>query len=137
MERTAFVDEMLHCERCGVLFLWTAEEQKQQTELSRDQPDRCPGCRLLLPARGRERGLVKWYSTRKKYGFIARSSGPELFAHRSHFDGVGRLRPGDLVEFSVEEGEKGPMAVEVRLLQRGEKEIRDWGLGGINGYSTS
>lgn len=117
-KRTECVDEMLCCERCGVSFLWTAEEQRRQTEHSRGRPDCCPGCRLLLPARGRERGLVKWYSTRKKYGFIARSSGPELFAHRSHFDGVGRLRPGDLVEFAVEAGDKGPMAVEVRLLQK-------------------
>ena len=38
--------------------------------------------------------------------------------HRSRFDGVGRLRTGDLVEFEVEETEKGAAAVGVRLLSR-------------------
>jgi len=75
---------------------------------------------MLLAGPGRERGLVKWYNGRKKYGFITRTNGPEIFAHRSRFDGTGRLHPGDLVEFAVEEGEKGPMAVEVRVLEIGD-----------------
>ena len=121
MKRRQMVDEMLFCERCAVSFLWTAEEQRQQAEQRSAKPDRCPGCRMLLAASGRERGLVKWYNERKKYGFVTRTSGPEIFTHRSRFDGTGRVRPGDLVEFAVEEGEKGPMAVDVRLLARGEK----------------
>ncbi len=116
MKRKPTTDEMLRCERCGVSFLWTTEDQRQQAEESAGQPDHCPGCRLLLPARGRERGVVKWYNERKKYGFITRSAGSELFAHRSGFDGADRLHPGDLVEYAVEEGEKGPMAVAVRRL---------------------
>ncbi|MBX3053207.1 MAG: cold shock domain-containing protein [Caldilineaceae bacterium] len=111
---------MRYCERCGVTFLWTAEEQHQQVDTDSPRPDRCPGCRLLLAGPGRERGVVKWYNTRKKYGFLTRGAGSEIFTHRSRFDGVGRLQPGDLVEFAVEEGEKGLMAVEVQLLQRGE-----------------
>jgi CspA family cold shock protein len=116
MKRKSLTDEMLRCERCGVSFLWTAEDQRQDGEQRIDQPDHCPGCRLLLPAKGRERGLVKWYNARKKYGFITSASGVELFTHRSDFDGVDQLRPGDLVEFAVEDGEKGPMAVAVRRL---------------------
>ena len=76
------------------------------------------GCSFLLPAAGQERGLVKWYSPRKKYGFISRRSGADLFAHRSNFMDVSRLRQGDLVEFAVEENAKGPEAVDVRLLSR-------------------
>ena len=76
------------------------------------------GCRYLLPGAGRQRGLVKWYSPRKKYGFISPHSGPDLFAHRSHFKGVGRLRQGDLVEFAIEETEKGVAAIDVQLLFR-------------------
>lgn len=111
---------MRYCERCGVSFLWTAEEQKLLPVEETQRPDRCPGCRMLLAGPGRERGLVKWYNGRKKYGFITRTNGPEIFAHRSRFDGTGRLHPGDLVEFAVEEGEKGPMAVEVRVLEIGD-----------------
>lgn len=108
-------DEMFVCDRCGVSFLWTMEEQRASSA-DRGGLDCCLGCSFLLPGPGRERGLVKWYSPRKKYGFITPTSGTDLFAHRSRLDGVGRLRQGDLVEFTVEETEKGRTAVDVRLL---------------------
>lgn len=111
-------DEMLICERCGVSFLWTVEEQRRRDRDDPAPPSHCPGCRHLLPPPGWERGVVKWYSTRKKYGFIVRHEGAELFAHRSRFAQPCRLHPGDLVEFRVEEGEQGPMAVDLRLLLR-------------------
>ncbi len=120
MKRREISDEMRYCERCGVSFLWTAEEQHQQAEPGKGKPEHCPGCRLLLAQPGRERGLVKWYNERKKYGFVTRTAGPDIFAHRSGLADLGRLQPGDLVEFAVEEGEKGPMAVDVKLLQRGK-----------------
>ena len=110
-------DQMYVCERCGVTFLWTIEEQRSATDAAQT-PVRCMGCAFLLPGAGRERGLVKWYSPRKKYGFITPHSGADLFAHRSHFKDVGRLRQGDLVEFAVAESAKGPEAVDVRLLSR-------------------
>ena len=110
-------DEMVVCERCGVTFLWTLEDRRKEPRAQKP-PTSCFGCSFLLPPSQRERGLVKWYSPGKKYGFISRSSGPDLFTHRSRFDGVGRLRTGDLVEFEVEETEKGAAAVDVRLLSR-------------------
>ena len=110
-------DEMVVCERCGVTFLWTVEDKRKEPG-DRKPPPFCMGCGFLLPAAKRERGLVKWYSPSRKYGFISRSSGPDLFAHRSRFDGVGRLRTGDLVDFVIEETEKGAAAVDVRLLSR-------------------
>ena len=111
----ALTDEMIVCERCGVTFLWTIEEQRNATDAAKS-PIHCLGCSFLLPATGQQRGLVKWYSPRKKYGFISRRSGPDLFAHRSNFKDVGRLQHGDLVEFAVEESAKGSEAVDVRLV---------------------
>jgi len=108
-------DEILYCERCGISFLWSVEEQAEE------QAGRsllCPGCRHSLPPAGRERGLVKWWSVRKKYGFIVRTGHPDIFAHRSQVQDAGRLREGDLVEFGVEEREKGPVAVAIRVLER-------------------
>lgn len=110
-------DEMIVCERCGVTFLWTVEDKRNESA-GQKPPSHCFSCGFLLPAAGRERGLVKWYSPSRRYGFISRSDGPDLFAHRSRFDGVARLRPGDLVEFSIEKTEKGDAAVEVKLLSR-------------------
>ena len=114
-------DEMLVCERCGVTFLWTIEDSKAGIE-SQENPTHCMGCSSLLPAGGRERGLVKWYNPSRRYGFITRAEGPDLFAHRSRFEGVTRLQPGDLVEFGVEETDRGAAAVDLRLLSRRPKE---------------
>jgi len=116
----ALSDEVIVCERCGVTFLWTVEDQRKGSD-GQKPPSLCLGCGFLLPASDRERGLVKWYSPSRSYGFISRSDGQDLFAHRSRFDGVARLRPGDLVEFAVEETEKGDAAVDVRLLSRPPK----------------
>ena len=65
----------------------------------------------------REQGLVKWFSNNKGYGFIARESGAEdLFVHQSAIVGEGfrTMAEGDRVEYSVEQGAKGPVAVEVQ-----------------------
>lgn len=113
-EKGARRDETILCARCGVSFLWTLEEQSDE----QPAPEHCWGCRILLPDSDRERGLVKWYHRRKGYGFIQRSDGTEIFTHRSRFQGFGHLRSGDLIEFSLEESPKGPIAVHVSLLQR-------------------
>ena len=108
-------DDVLYCERCGISFLWSIEEQAQEGE----KPARCSGCRHSEPAVDRERGLVKWYSARKKYGFIVRADQPEIFAHRSQLQGAGRLHDGDLVEFGVQDSEKGPVAIQIRVVETG------------------
>ncbi len=113
-------DGVLYCERCGISFLWTIEEQHQAAASgsSARAATHCPGCRHLLPTADRERGLVKWYNQRKRYGFIARAEGNDLFAHGSEVQERKRLHPGDLVEFSVGHTDRGPAAQEIQLLQR-------------------
>ena len=66
----------------------------------------------------RETGTVKWFNGQKGYGFITRDSGGDVFVHYSAIDGLGfrNLEEGDRVEFSVEEGQKGPAAANVRRL---------------------
>ncbi|MFW6069188.1 MAG: cold shock domain-containing protein [Chloroflexota bacterium] len=67
----------------------------------------------------REVGTVKWFNDQKGYGFIARESGDDVFVHFSAIEGSGfrSLMEGDRVEFSVEQGEKGPAAAHVRRIQ--------------------
>lgn len=67
----------------------------------------------------REIGTVKWFNDQKGYGFIAREDGDDVFVHFSAIEGSGfrSLMEGDRVEFSVEQGEKGPAAAHVRRIQ--------------------
>lgn len=112
----AWQDEIQYCARCGISFLWSQEEQKRSARAP--APLHCPGCRRLLPAGGRERGLVKWYDGRKQYGFLVRAGHADIYVHRSALAAAGRgLHPGDLVEFRIEQTERGPAAFDVTLVQ--------------------
>ncbi|HSJ56557.1 MAG TPA: cold-shock protein [Anaerolineae bacterium] len=64
-----------------------------------------------------ESGVVKWFDDQKGYGFISRDGGDDVFVHFSAIQGQGGFRSlaeGDRVEFRVEQGQKGPSAVDVR-----------------------
>ena len=60
-------------------------------------------------------GIVKWFDERKGYGFIEQEEGPDVFVHHSGINGIGfkSLRDGDRVTFDIEQGKKGPAAVNV------------------------
>lgn len=60
----------------------------------------------------REKGIVKWFSTEKGYGFIRRESGDEIFVHHTDIDvdGYASLRNGETVEFDVYQSDRGPKA---------------------------
>lgn len=113
-------DDILYCERCGISFLWSSEEQKQAAQSGQtiSAPPLCPGCRQLLPAADYARGLVKFFNNRRRYGFITRRTGPEIYVHGAHVIGSRRLRANDLVEFTVIETPRGPAADSVRVLER-------------------
>ena len=58
-------------------------------------------------------GTVKFYNMKKNFGFIAGDDGKEYFVHSSGIKGGAALREGDKVTFDVEQGDRGPKAVNV------------------------
>jgi CspA family cold shock protein len=62
------------------------------------------------------KGFVKWFDTKKGYGFIKQSDGDDVFVHYSGIvgDGFKSLRAGEEVEFEIATGPKGPQATNVQ-----------------------
>lgn len=66
----------------------------------------------------RKTGTVKWFSDQKGFGFLEQEGGDDVFVHHSAIvsEGFRTLTEGDRVEFSVERGQKGLAAVDVRKI---------------------
>jgi len=62
------------------------------------------------------KGTVKWFNNSKGYGFITPEDGSkDVFVHHNAIQGEGykSLDEGQTVEFDVQQGQKGPEAVNV------------------------
>jgi CspA family cold shock protein len=62
------------------------------------------------------KGTVKWFNDKKGYGFLSREDGEDVFVHYSAIEkgGFKTLKEGQSVEFEIQDGPKGPQAVNVK-----------------------
>ena len=61
-------------------------------------------------------GVVKWFNETKGFGFIKHDDGgSDVFAHYSGIKSKGfrTLKENQRVEYQVQQGQKGPQAVEI------------------------
>lgn len=63
-------------------------------------------------------GTVNWFNAVKGFGFIGREDGDDVFVHFTaiNMDGYRKLEEGQRVEFSIEDGPKGPQAANVDVI---------------------
>ncbi|MGB4595738.1 MAG: cold-shock protein [Anaerolineaceae bacterium] len=64
-------------------------------------------------------GTIKWFSAPKGFGFIGQENGEDVFVHFSaiQMEGYRRLKEGQNVEFTIEDGPKGKQAANVVILE--------------------
>ena len=60
-------------------------------------------------------GKVKWFDTKKGFGFIQQEGGADVFVHYTSISGGGfkNLEEGQAVEFELVDSPKGPKAANV------------------------
>ena len=65
------------------------------------------------------KGTVKWFNGKKGFGFIERDDKEkDVFVHASAIKAAGMrfLNEGDKLEFDLEDGPKGPSAVNLKKI---------------------
>ncbi len=64
-------------------------------------------------------GTVKWFNAEKGFGFITGEDGNDVFAHFSQImvDGFKTLEEGQKVTFDVTQGQKGPQAENIKIVE--------------------
>jgi CspA family cold shock protein len=61
-------------------------------------------------------GTVKWFDSKKGFGFVVNAEGKDVFVHFSTIEGDGfrSLKDGDVVDYEQDQGPKGLLAKNVR-----------------------
>jgi CspA family cold shock protein len=68
-------------------------------------------------------GTVKWFDSKKGFGFLLNAEGKDVFVHFSSIEGEGfrSLKDGEAVEYEQDQGPKGLLAKNVRRVSAGAR----------------
>ena len=84
------------------------------------------------------KGTVKWFNSRKGYGFISSEEGQDVFVHYTALSGnddeYKTLNENDKVEFDVVDGQKGPQASNVIVTEKAPQQFGSYNRGGNRGF---
>ena len=75
-------------------------------------------------------GTVKWFDSKKGFGFVINDEGKDVFVHFSQIQGDGfkSLKDGEQVEYEQVQGDKGLLARSVRRLGKCKDKGADAGI---------
>jgi CspA family cold shock protein len=108
------------CQRCGLGFVLTVTYRDflARRGVKVKTPLLCTTCFLKTGPLSKQRGEVKWFDSRKRYGFIVTKEGEEIFFHRRQVlkNNTDEPREGQEVLFHSRYARKGPEAVNVELI---------------------
>ncbi len=62
------------------------------------------------------RGKVKMFNAARNFGFITGDDGKDVYVHTSAIEGGAALAVGDVVEYEVEQSDRGPRAKNVKKI---------------------
>jgi CspA family cold shock protein len=107
------------CQQCGRGFVVTAGYHDFLARRGVKTPVQCMTCFLKEGPLPKQRGKIKWFNSRKHYGFIITDEGQEVFLHRQQLLGEqgNEPREGQTALFHARHAKKGPEALNVELIQ--------------------
>ncbi len=108
------------CQRCGRGYVVTGNYRSflARRGVNVKVPVLCMTCFLKTGPLPKQQGEVKWFNSRKRYGFIASKDGDDVFLHQTQILEGQQNAPdeGQKVRFHVYRSPKGPEALNVEFV---------------------